>query len=95
MNTKKLKVLKVVNTIVLIIAIALLATGLYECLFSAIVYDGSGSFNKSDAVIAYAVTYGVSSAIFGECFLLSKAKSKSTTNLMINRDEAVAFVYSF
>ena len=34
MNPKKLKVLKVVNKIVLIIAIALLATGIYECLFS-------------------------------------------------------------
>lgn len=95
MNPKKLKALKVVNTIVLIIAIALLATGIYECIFAAIVYDGSGSFNKSDAVIAYAVTYGVSSAIFWGVFLLSKAKSKSTTNLMINRDKAIAFVYSF
>ena len=41
MNSKKLKVLKVVNIIVLIIAIALLATGIYECIFAAIVYDGS------------------------------------------------------
>ena len=77
MNPKKLKVLKVVNTIVLIIAIALLATGIYECLFSAIVYDGSGSFNKSDAVIAYAVIYGVPSAIFwGVFFYYQKQNQK-------------------
>ncbi|WP_288312965.1 hypothetical protein [uncultured Eubacterium sp.] len=81
MNTKKLKVLKVVNTIVLIIAIALLATGIYECIFAAIVYDGSGSFNKSDAVIAYAVTYGVSSAIFWGVFFIIKSKIKKYDKL--------------
>ena len=78
---KKLKVLKVVNTIVLIIAIALLATGIYECLFSAIVYDGSGSFNKSDAVIAYAVIYGVPSAIFWGVFFIIKSKIKKYDKL--------------
>ena len=81
MNTKKLKVLKVVNTIVLIIAIALLATGIYECIFAAIVYDGSGSLNKSDAVIAYAVTYGVSSAIFWGVFFIIKSKIKKYDKL--------------
>lgn len=81
MNPKKLKVLKVVNTIVLIIAIALLATGIYECIFAAIVYDGSGSFNKSDAVIAYAVTYGVSSAIFWGVFFIIKSKIKKYDKL--------------
>ena len=81
MNTKKLKVLKVVNTIVLIIAIALLAAGIYGCMFSAFVYDGSGSFNKSDAVIAYAVTYGVSSAIFWGVFFIIKSKIKKYDKL--------------
>ena len=81
MNTKKLKVLKVVNTIVLIIAIALLATGIYECLFAAFVYDESGSLNKSDAVIAYAVTYGVSSAIFWGVFFIIKSKIKKYDKL--------------
>lgn len=81
MNPKKLKVLKVVNTIVLIIAIALLATGIYECLFAAIIYDGSGSFNKSDAVIAYAVTYGVASAIFWGVFFIIKSKIKKYDKL--------------
>ena len=81
MNTKKLKVLKVVNTIFLIIAIALLGTGIYECIFAAIVYDGSGSFNKSDAVIAYAVIYGVSSAIFWGVFFIIKSKIKKYDKL--------------
>ena len=81
MNQKKLKVLKVVNTIILIIAIALLATGIYECIFAAIVYDGSGSLNKSDAVIAYAVTYGVSSAIFWGVFFIIKSKIKKYDKL--------------
>lgn len=81
MNPKKLKVLKIVNTIVLIIAIALLATGIYECLFAAIIYDGSGSFNKSDAVIAYAVTYGVASAIFLGVFFIIKSKIKKYDKL--------------
>lgn len=76
MNPKKLKVLKVVNKIVLIVAIALLATGIYECIFAAIIYDGSGSLNKSDAVIAYAVTYGVPSAIFWGVFFIIKSKIK-------------------
>ena len=70
MNQKKLKVLKVVNTIILIVAIVLLATGIYECIFAAFVYDGSGSFNKSDAVIASAVIYGVPSAIFWGVFFI-------------------------
>ena len=81
MNTKKLKVLKVVNTIVLIIAIALLATGIYECLFAAFVYDESGSLNKSDLVIAYAVTYGVPSAIFWGVFFIIKSKIKKYDKL--------------
>lgn len=81
MNPKKLKVLKVVNIIVLIIAIALLATGIYECLFAAIIYDGSGSFNKSDLVIAYAVTYGVPSAIFWGVFFIIKSKIKKYDKL--------------
>lgn len=76
-----MKALKVVNTIVLIIAIALLATGIYECIFAAFVYDGSGSFNKSDAVIAYAVTYGVSSAIFWGLFFIIKSKIKKYDKL--------------
>lgn len=81
MNTKKLKVLKVVNTIVLIVAIALLATGIYECMFSAFVYDGSGSFNKSDAVIAYAVTFGVPSGVFWVLFFIIKSKIKKYDKL--------------
>lgn len=76
MNPKKLKVLKVVNKIVLIIAIALLATGIYECIFAAIIYDGSGSLNKSDVIIVYAVTYGVASAIFWGVFFIIKSKIK-------------------
>ena len=81
MNTKKLKALKVVDIIVLIIAIALLAAGIYGCMFSAFVYDGSGSFNKSDAVIAYAVTYGVASAIFWGVFFIIKSKIKKYDKL--------------
>lgn len=81
MNSKKLKALKVVDIIVLIIAIALLAAGIYECMFSAFVYDGSGSFNKSDAVIAYAVTFGVPSSIFWGVFFIIKSKIKKYDKL--------------
>ena len=81
MNPKKLKVLKVVNTIVLIIAIALLATGIYECIFAAFVYDESGSLNKSDLVIASAVIYGVPSAIFWGVFFIIKSKIKKYDKL--------------
>lgn len=81
MNPKKLKVLKVVNTIVLIIAIALLATGIYECIFAAFVYDESGSLNKSDAVIASAVIYGVPSGIFWGVFFIIKSKIKKYDKL--------------
>ena len=81
MNPKKLKVLKVVNKIILIIAIALLATGLYECIFAAIIYDGSGSLNKSDVIIVYAVTYGVASAIFWGVFFIIKSKIKKYDKL--------------
>ena len=81
MNPKKLNVLKVVNTIILIVAIALLATGIYECLFSAIIYDGSGSFNKSDAVIASAVIYGVPSIAFWGLFFIIKSKIKKYNKL--------------
>ena len=81
MNQKKLKVLKVVDTIILIIALALLATGIYECIFSAVVYDGSGSLNKSDAVIAYAVIYGVLSGIFWGLFFIIKSKIKKYDKL--------------
>ena len=81
MNPKKLKVLKVVNKIILIIAIALLATGIYECLFAAIIYDGSGSLNKSDAVIAYAVTFGVPSGVFWVLFFIIKSKIKKYDKL--------------
>lgn len=81
MNPKKLKVLKVVNKIVLIIAIALLATGIYECIFAAIIYDGSGSLNKSDVIIVYAVTYGVASAIFWGVFFIIKSKIKKYDKL--------------
>lgn len=76
MNLKKLKVLKVVDIIVLIIAIALLAKGIYQCMFSAFIYDGSGSLNKSDAVIAFAVTYGVLSGAFWGLFFIIKRKIK-------------------
>lgn len=81
MNPKKLKVLKVVNKITLIIAIALLATGIYECIFAAIIYDGSGSLNKSDVIIVYAVTYGVASAIFWGVFFIIKSKIKKYDKL--------------
>lgn len=81
MNPKKLKVLKVVNKIILIIAIALLATGIYECIFAAIIYDGSGSLNKSDVIIIYAVTYGVASAIFWGVFFIIKSKIKKYDKL--------------
>ncbi|MFR2017906.1 hypothetical protein [Eubacterium sp.] len=81
MNPKKLKVLKVVNKIILIIAIALLATGIYECIFAAIIYDGSGSLNKSDVIIVYAVTYGVASAIFWGVFFIIKSKIKKYDKL--------------
>lgn len=81
MNPKKLKVLKVVDIIVLIIAIALLATGIYECIFAAIIYDGSGSLNKSDVIIVYAVTYGVASAIFWGVFFIIKSKIKKYDKL--------------
>ena len=74
MNPKKLKVLKVVDIIVLIIAMALLAAGIYGCIFAAFVYDGSGSLNKSDVFIIYAVTYGVPSAIFWGVFFIIKSK---------------------
>ncbi len=81
MNSKKLKVLKVINIIVLIIASALLATGIYECIFAAVVYDGSGSLNKSDVVIAYAVIYGVLSGIFWGAFFIIKSKIKKYDKL--------------
>lgn len=81
MNPKKLKVLKVVNTSILIIAIALLATGIYECLFAAIIYDGSGSFNKSDVFIIYAVTFGVPSIVFWGLFFIIKSKIKKYDKL--------------
>lgn len=81
MNPKKLKVLKVVNKIILIIAIALLVTGIYECIFAAIIYDGSGSLNKSDVIIVYAVTYGVASAIFWGVFFIIKSKIKKYDKL--------------
>ena len=81
MNPKKLKVLKVVNKIILIIAIALLATGIYECIFAAIIYDGSGSLNKSDVIIIYAVTYGVASAVFWGVFFIIKSKIKKYDKL--------------
>lgn len=81
MNPKKLKVLKVVNKIILIIAIALLATGIYECIFAAIIYDGSGSLNKSDVIIVYAVTYGVASAVFWGVFFIIKSKIKKYDKL--------------
>lgn len=81
MNPKKFKVLKVVNKIILIIAIALLATGIYECIFAAIIYDGSGSLNKSDVIIVYAVTYGVASAIFWGVFFIIKSKIKKYDKL--------------
>lgn len=81
MNPKRLKALKVVNIIVLIISIALLAAGIYGCIFAAFVYDGSGSFNKSDAVIASAVIYGVPSAIFWGVFFIIKSKIKKYDKL--------------
>lgn len=74
---KKLKILKAINIIVLIIASALLVRGICMCIFSAVVYDGSGSLTKSDAVIAYAVTYGVLSGIFwGSVFYYQKQNQK-------------------
>ncbi len=76
MNSKKLKALKVVDIIVLIIAIALLVRGIGLCAFSAFVYDGSGSLNKSDVVIAYAVIYGVPSIVFWGLFFIIKSKIK-------------------
>ncbi len=81
MNSKKLKALKVVDIIVLIIAIALLATGIYMCIFSAVVYDGSGSLNKSDVFIIYAVTFGVPSGIFWVVFFIIKSKIKKYDKL--------------
>lgn len=81
MNPKKLKALKVVDIIVLIIAIALLAAGIYGCIFAAFVYDGSGSLNKSDLVIAYAVIYGVPSSIFWGLFFIIKSKIKKYDKL--------------
>ena len=81
MNSKKLKALKVVDIIVLIIAIALLATGIYECIFAAFVYDESGSLNKSDLVIAYAVIYGVPSIVFWGVFFIIKSKIKKYDKL--------------
>lgn len=81
MNSKKLKALKVVDIIVLIIAIALLAAGIYGCMFAAFVYDGSGSLNKSDAVIAYAVIYGVPSIAFWGVFFIIKSKIKKYDKL--------------
>lgn len=81
MNPKKLKVLKVVDIIVLIIAIALLAAGIYECMFAAFVYDESGSLNKSDLVIAYAVIYGVPSIVFWVVFFIIKSKIKKYNKL--------------
>ena len=81
MNSKKLKVLKIVDIIVLIIASALLATGIYECIFSAVVYDGSGSLNKSDVIIAYAVIYGVPSIVFWGVFFIIKSKIKKYDKL--------------
>lgn len=81
MNPKKLKALKVVDIIVLIIAIALLAAGIYGCMFAAFVYDGSGSLNKSDVIIIYAVTYGVASAIFWGVFFIIKSKIKKYDKL--------------
>ena len=76
-----MKVLKVVNKIILIIAVALLATGIYECIFAAIIYDGSGSLNKSDLVIAYAVIYGVPSIAFWGLFFIIKSKIKKYDKL--------------
>ena len=81
MNSKKLKALKVVDIIVLIIAIALLATGIYECIFAAFVYVESGSLNKSDLVIAYAVIYGVPSIAFWGLFFIIKSKIKKYNKL--------------
>ncbi len=81
MNSKKLKALKVVDIIVLIIAIALLAAGIYGCIFAAFVYDGSGSLNKSDLVIAYAVIYGVPSIVFWGLFFIIKSKIKKYDKL--------------
>ena len=81
MNSKKLKVLKVVDIIVLIIAIALLAAGIYGCMFAAFVYDGSGSLNKSDLVIAYAVIYGVPYIAFWVLFFIIKSKIKKYDKL--------------
>lgn len=81
MNPKKLKVLKVVDIIVLIIAIALLAAGIYGCIFAAFVYDGSGSLNKSDVFIIYAVTYGVPSIVFWVVFFIIKSKIKKYDKL--------------
>lgn len=81
MNSKKMKALKVVDIIVLIIAIALLAAGIYGCIFAAFVYDGSGSLNKSDLVIAYAVIYGVPSIAFWVLFFIIKTKIKKYNKL--------------
>ncbi|WP_448919942.1 hypothetical protein [Eubacterium sp.] len=81
MNLKKLKALKVVDIIVLIIAIALLAAGIYGCLFSVFVYDGSGSLNKSDVFIIYAVTLGVPSIVFLGLFFIIKSKIKKYNKL--------------
>lgn len=81
MNSKKLKALKVVNIIVLIIAIALLVRSIWLCAFAAFVYDGSGSLNKSDLVIAYAVIYGVPSAVFWGVFFIIKSKIKKYDKL--------------
>ncbi|MDO4379147.1 MAG: hypothetical protein Q4C64_08495 [Erysipelotrichia bacterium] len=81
MNSKKLKVLKVVDIIVLIIAIALLAAGIYGCIFAAFVYDGSGSLNKSDVFIIYAVIYGVPSGVFWGVFFIIKSKIKKYDKL--------------
>ncbi len=81
MNSKKLKALKVVDIIVLIIAIALLAAGIYGCIFAAFVYDGSESLNKSDVFIIYAVIYGVPSIVFWVVFFIIKSKIKKFDKL--------------
>lgn len=40
-----------------------------------------GSFNKSDAVIAYAVTFGVPSGVFWGLFFIIKSKIKKYDKL--------------
>lgn len=80
MNPKKLKVLKIVNIIVFTVAVVLFDVGVYECMFSAFIYDGSGSLNKSDAVIAFAISYGVPTVILLAVFFALKRKIKKYDN---------------